>query len=74
MSKDVFSAPEAEYLSFATTFNAAAVTHATRLGIPAALVTDTTEKLAAYTDAYHAADSPNAGKLNRESRKEKREA
>jgi hypothetical protein len=73
MSNDVFSAAEAEFLSFARTFNAGARTHAALLGIPSALVSANTEKLAAYTAAYDAAEAPNAGKLDREDRKEKRE-
>ncbi|MDR1325149.1 MAG: hypothetical protein LBK00_03840 [Treponema sp.] len=73
MNRDPFSISEAEYFSFATTFNAAAITHAALLGISAALVTGNTEKLAAYAAAYHAAEAPNAGKIDRESRKEKRE-
>jgi hypothetical protein len=74
MNRDVFSTGEAEFLTFATTFNTGAAAHATVLGIPAALVTDNTAKLAAYTAAYHAAEAPNAGKVDREDRKEKREA
>ncbi|MHB9291760.1 hypothetical protein Holit_00843 [Hollandina sp. SP2] len=73
MSNDVFSAPEADFLNFATTFNAGITAHATVLGIPAALVSANTDKLAAYTAAYHTAAAPNAGKLDREDRKEKRE-
>jgi hypothetical protein len=38
MHRDVFSTGEAEFLAFATTFNAAVVTHAAPLGIPNALV------------------------------------
>jgi hypothetical protein len=67
-------AAEAEFLSFATTFNAGLTAHGTLLGIPAALQTDNTAKLAAYAAAYHAAEAPNAGKIDREDRKEKREA
>ncbi|MDR2633069.1 MAG: hypothetical protein LBC51_05530 [Treponema sp.] len=74
MSNDVFSSSEAEFLSFATIFSAGTLTHATVLGIPAVLVTDNTEKLAAYTAAYHAAEAPNAGKIDREDRREKRDA
>jgi hypothetical protein len=74
MSNDVFSATEDEYLIFATTFNAGTVTHAALLGIPAALVTDNTAKLTAYTAAYHTANAPNAGKIDREDRNEKRVA
>ncbi|MDR2796471.1 MAG: hypothetical protein LBB47_07160, partial [Spirochaetaceae bacterium] len=73
MNKDVFSTGEAEYLSFATAFNAALVKYAELLGIPQTLVGANTAKLAAYTSAYHAAEAPNAGKLDREDRKEKRE-
>jgi hypothetical protein len=52
MSNDVFSASEAEFLSFATTFNDGAVAHAELLGIPSALATDNTAKLTAYTAAF----------------------
>jgi hypothetical protein len=74
MNRDVFSTGEAEFLSFATTFNSGTITHATLLGIPAALVTANAAKLSAYVIAYHAAEAPNAGKIDREDRKEKREA
>jgi hypothetical protein len=74
MNRDIFSASEADFLTFATTFNAGAVAHAELLGIPSALVTDNTAKLADYIAAYHAAEAPNAGKIDREDRKEKREA
>lgn len=74
MNRDIFASPEAKYLIFATTFSAGVSAHATLLGIPAVLVTDNTAKLAAYTAAYNAAESPNAGKIDRESRKETREA
>jgi hypothetical protein len=73
MSYDVFSTGEEEYRKLAVTFNAATVTHANLLGIPAALVTDNTAKLAAYTAACKSADAPNAGRLDREDHKEKRE-
>jgi hypothetical protein len=63
-----------DHIPFATTFNAGAVAHAALLGIPTTLVTDNTAKLAAYTAAYHAAEAPNAGKLDREDRREKCEA
>jgi hypothetical protein len=56
-----------EFLSFASAFNAGMNAHATLPGIPTALVTDNAAKLA----AYHAAKSPNAGKIDREDRKEK---
>jgi hypothetical protein len=73
MNKDPFSLGEDEYLNFATIFKDGTVTHAAPLGIPAALVTGGTEKLAAYTAAYHTARAPNAGKIDREDRNEKRE-
>jgi hypothetical protein len=50
-------------------FCAAVVTHATTLGIPAALVADITAKLAAYLAAADACEQPNAGKVDRETRK-----
>jgi hypothetical protein len=34
MNRDIFSASEADFLAFATTFNAGAVAHAHLLGIP----------------------------------------
>ncbi|MDR2177951.1 MAG: hypothetical protein LBP20_07935 [Treponema sp.] len=73
MGNDFIPASEAEFLSFATTFNAGVSAHGTLLGIPQALQAGNTEKLAAYTAAYHTADAPNAGKLDREDRREKRE-
>ncbi|MDR1231944.1 MAG: hypothetical protein LBK61_11175 [Spirochaetaceae bacterium] len=74
MNRDVFSASEAEFLSFASAFHEGTNAHAALLGIPAALVTGNQEKLSAYIIAYHTAESPNAGKIDREDRKEKREA
>jgi hypothetical protein len=74
MSYDIFSIAEAEYLNFAIIFNAGTVARAALLGIPAALVTDNTAKLAAYIAAYHTAAAPNAGKIDREDRREKRNA
>jgi hypothetical protein len=74
MNRDIFSVSEAEFLAFATTFNVGAVSYANLLGIPDALVTANTAKLTAYTTAYHAAEAPNAGKIDREYRKERREA
>jgi hypothetical protein len=73
MSNDVFSAPEAKFLSFAAAFNAGISAHAELLGIPAALVSANTAKLDAYTAAYHTAEAPNAGKIDREDRREKRD-
>jgi hypothetical protein len=72
MSHDVFSSGEEEYRKLAVTFNAAAVSHAKLLGIPTALVTDNTARLAAFTAACKAADAPNAGRLDLEDHREKR--
>ncbi|MDR1398972.1 MAG: hypothetical protein LBJ41_03510 [Treponema sp.] len=72
MSTDIFSPGEAEFLILATAFNASAIAHADLLGIPAALVTDNTAKFAAYTAAYHIAGTPNAGRIDRRDRNEKR--
>jgi hypothetical protein len=47
MSNGFIPASEAEFLTFATAFNAGTVAHAKLLGIPAALVTDNTAKLRA---------------------------
>ncbi|MDR1398745.1 MAG: hypothetical protein LBJ41_02315 [Treponema sp.] len=74
MNTNLSSIPESEFLSLATTFNSGTVTHADLLGIPTTLVSDNTAKLNAYTTAYHVAESPNAGKIDREDRKEKRVA
>jgi hypothetical protein len=63
---------EAEFLRFATAFNAAAGVHAGILGIPAAQITAQNAAVTAYTAAYHTCEKPNAGKLDREERKEKR--
>jgi hypothetical protein len=72
MNRDVFSSGEAEFLSFATTFNAGVGAHAMELGIPTALENENKTKLAAYTAAHHAAEAPNAGRMDRENRNEKR--
>jgi hypothetical protein len=69
MNRDIFSIGEAEFLTFATNFNTAAGTHADALGIPRALIMNNSSRLAAYTTAYHAAEAPNAGTLDREHRK-----
>jgi len=65
---------EADFLNFATAFTAATVANATALGIPSALVSSLQGKLTAYTAAYNTCESPNAGKIDREDREEKREA
>jgi hypothetical protein len=74
MSNDFVPRAEAKFLSFATTFNAGIRAYGTRLGIPGKIADDNTAKLSAYTAAYHAARAPNAGKVDREDRREKREA
>ncbi|MDR0411967.1 MAG: hypothetical protein LBH75_08360 [Treponema sp.] len=65
---------EGKFLAFAETFCGATETHAEYLGIPGAAVTSIKDRLTAYTAAYNAANKPNAGKIDREDRKEKREA
>jgi hypothetical protein len=47
MSNDFIPASEAEFLTFATAFNTGISTHAALLGIPGAVVTGNTAKLAA---------------------------
>ncbi|MDR2792896.1 MAG: hypothetical protein LBB61_04415 [Treponema sp.] len=74
MSDKFIPGGEAEFLSFANKFKYGVDTHGTLLGIPDALKTDFNTKLTAYTAAYHVAEAPNAGKLDREDRREKREA
>ena len=74
MSNDFIPSSEAEFLAFANKFKYGLDTHSALLGIPAALQTDFNTKLTAYTAAYHTAEAPNAGKIDREDRKEKREA
>jgi hypothetical protein len=64
---------ELEYSAFAADFVAAAVNRAALLGIPQAAVSSLQTKLAAYTTAHTAAEQPNAGKIDRENRTEKRE-
>jgi hypothetical protein len=71
--KDFIPGGEAEFLAFATVFCEAATTHAADLGIPGAVITALNAKLTAYTAAYNTAGGPNAGKLDREDRREKRE-
>jgi hypothetical protein len=51
MGNDFIPASEAEFLSFATIFNAGATAHGGLLGIPDALVVENTAKLTAYTAA-----------------------
>ncbi|MDR2069607.1 MAG: hypothetical protein LBP71_07050 [Spirochaetaceae bacterium] len=74
MSNDVFSLPEAEFLTFANQCKYGLDTHGALLGVPDTLRTDFNTKLTAYTAAYHTAEASNAGKIARENRREKREA
>ena len=74
MSNDFIPASEAEFLAFANKFKYGLDAHGALLGIPAALQTDFNTKLTAYTTAYNTALAPNAGKIDREDRREKREA
>jgi hypothetical protein len=74
MNRDVFSTSEAKFLSFAGAFHEGTNANATLPGIPAALASGNQEKLSACIIAYHTAESPNAGKIDREDRREKRGA
>jgi hypothetical protein len=73
MSNDFVPASEADFLKFANVFNTGIISYSARLGIPAEMISANTSKLAAYTAACHTADLPNAGKLDREDRREKRD-
>jgi hypothetical protein len=64
---------EAEFSKFAGVFAEATEELAETLGIPADLVTKQKTQLAAYTAAFTACEQPNAGPVDREDRKEKRE-
>jgi hypothetical protein len=73
--KDFIPGDDAEFLTFVTVCCEAATTHASDLSMPAAVViTALNAKLTACPAAYNTAEGPNAGKLDREDRKEKREA
>jgi hypothetical protein len=65
---------EAEFAAFADVFTAAAEETAELLGIPAATVTELKALNTSYQAAFKACESPNAGKLDREDRAEKRAA
>jgi hypothetical protein len=67
--RDFIPAQEEKFLAFATVFVAATNTHAATLGIPPVLVTAITAKLATYTAAQTVCEQPNAGKVDRETRK-----
>jgi hypothetical protein len=72
--KDFIPGGENKFQAFATVFCGAAAAYATALGIPDAVITALTAKKTAYMAAYTVCENPNAGKIDRESRKEKREA
>ncbi|MDR3130982.1 MAG: hypothetical protein LBU18_05490 [Treponema sp.] len=74
MSNDFIPIAEAEFLAFANKFKRGLDDYGALLGVPALLQTDFNAKLAAYTAAYHTARAPNAGKIDREDRREKSEA
>jgi hypothetical protein len=65
---------EAEFVKFAEVFTEAAEDLADLLGIPADVVAKEKELYAAYKTAYTVCESPNAGRIDREDRKEKRVA
>jgi hypothetical protein len=71
---DFIPAGEAAFLTFARRFVAAAEKHGELLGIPQAMQALLKAGLAAYETAYAKCEEPNAGKIDREERKEKREA
>jgi len=65
---------ESEFKDFAAQFVGAAAQYAGILGIPQGLVSSLQAELTAYNTAYAAAEVVNAGKLDREERRAKREA
>jgi hypothetical protein len=71
---DFIPAGEAEFLKFAEVFAGTAEKCAGALGIPAAAAANLTALLASYKTAYEACENPNAGRIDREDRKEKRAA
>ncbi|MDR2782982.1 MAG: hypothetical protein LBB48_03930, partial [Treponema sp.] len=71
--KDFVPPKEGEFLTFARRFVAAVEKYAELLGIPQSVVARLKAELAAYEAAYEKCGSANAGRLDREDRKEKRE-
>jgi hypothetical protein len=65
---------EGAFAKFVEVYAKAAEELAETLGIPADLVTKQNTQLTAYMAAFTACESPNAGKVDREDRKEKRAA
>jgi hypothetical protein len=71
--RDIIPSKEAAFLAFARRFVAAAEKYADILGIPQPVVARLKAELAAYETAYEKCEAANAGKIDREDRKEKRE-
>jgi hypothetical protein len=65
---------EAKFAEFAEVFTEAAEDLADALGIPADVATKQKGQFTAYKAAFTACESPNAGAVDREDRKEKRDA
>jgi hypothetical protein len=65
---------ESNFLTFARRFVGASEKYAETLGIPAAMTARLKTGLGVYEAAYETCGNPNAGKLDREDRKEKRAA
>lgn len=63
---------EAEFHAFANNFHTATETNAEVLGISANVRSDLNTKLIAYNASYDVCEKPNAGKLDRETRRETR--
>ncbi|GAB6391328.1 MAG: hypothetical protein MdMp014T_0701 [Treponematales bacterium] len=74
MGRDFVPQKGALYVSFATAFVGSAQVYRAALGIPQALAEALQAELAAYAAAHNACEAPNAGKLDREDRAEKRAA
>jgi hypothetical protein len=74
MSNDFIPASETGFLAFTDKFKYGMDTHSALLGIPATLQTDFNTKLTAYTAAFNTSMTPNAGKIDRADRREKRGA
>jgi hypothetical protein len=71
---DFMPSGEAGFLQFAEVFTDATEEMAELLGIPAAAVTGIKTEFAAYKAAYTACEQPNAGRVDREDRAEKKAA
>jgi hypothetical protein len=71
--RDFIPGGEAEFLAFAGIFCEAAEAYSSDLSIPKEVTGALKAELAAYTAAHTVCENPNAGKLDRETRNEKRE-